>query len=170
MYSWNRRGRMDGGVAWGTEGEAGVMNSWPIPSRMPSNLCYKKGHPSHRQAAVLHTNAQAQKHTVHMLGSYPQRAQWSQPEATVHHQADCIVLLTAEGCSTKRFWRCRGVSGMRCFSFSSSSVCFHASPCFCVGIFLPTKTWIRIQLSKCWCSLTKCHKPTCIHRCLNVTQ
>lgn len=36
----------------------GVMNSWPIPSRMPSNLCYKEGHPSRRQAAVLYTIAQ----------------------------------------------------------------------------------------------------------------
>lgn len=45
------------------------MNSWPIPSRMPSNLCYKEGHPSHRQAAVLYTTAQTQKHTAHMLGS-----------------------------------------------------------------------------------------------------
>lgn len=35
----------------------GVMNSWPIPSRMPSNLCYKEEHPSHRQAAVLYKTA-----------------------------------------------------------------------------------------------------------------
>lgn len=46
-----------------------VMNSWPVPSRMPSNLCYKKGHPSCRQAAVLYTNARAQKHSARMLGS-----------------------------------------------------------------------------------------------------
>ncbi len=44
--------RWERGRGWG------VMNSWPIPSRMPSNLCYKEGHPSHRQAAVLYTDAQ----------------------------------------------------------------------------------------------------------------
>lgn len=36
----------------------GVMHSWPIPSRMPSDLCYKAGHPSCRQTAALYTNAQ----------------------------------------------------------------------------------------------------------------
>lgn len=61
-YSWIGGGRMDGGVGRSKEGEAGVMNSWPIPSRMPSNLCYKKEHPSNRQATVLYTNAQALKH------------------------------------------------------------------------------------------------------------
>lgn len=43
--------RRERGRGWG------VMNSWPIPSRMPSNLCYKEGHPSRRHA-VLYTNAQ----------------------------------------------------------------------------------------------------------------
>lgn len=73
MCSWNRRERIDGGVKWGNGGEAGVMNSWPIPSRMPSNLCYKKGHPSHWQAKVLYTNARVLKHTAHTPGSYPER-------------------------------------------------------------------------------------------------
>lgn len=44
--------RRERGKGWG------VMNSWPIPSRMPSNLCYKEGHPSRRQAAALYTTAQ----------------------------------------------------------------------------------------------------------------
>lgn len=87
----------------------GVMNSWPIPSRMPSNLCYKEGHPSRRQAAVLYTNAQTLKHTAHMLGSHSQRAQWSQPGATVHHPANSITTWGVESCSTAKFLKCRNV-------------------------------------------------------------
>lgn len=67
MGSWNGKGRMDGGAEGGGGGEVeevegewrgrGVMNTWPVPSRMPSNLCYKEGHPSHGQAAALYTTA-----------------------------------------------------------------------------------------------------------------
>lgn len=40
-----------------------VMNSWPLPSRMPSNLCYKEGHPSRGQATALYTAARTRKHS-----------------------------------------------------------------------------------------------------------
>lgn len=81
MYGWNGKGRMDGGAGvameerWERGRGWGVMNSWPIPSRMPSNLCHKEGHPSHRQAAVLYTTAPTWKHKAHMPDSHSQRAQ-----------------------------------------------------------------------------------------------
>lgn len=64
-------GRMDGGAEGSGAGRCrgggrGVMNSWPIPSRMPSNLCYKEGHPSSGQAAPLYTATRTRKtHGAH---------------------------------------------------------------------------------------------------------
>lgn len=108
----NGGGRMDGGaggsgVGWGGRGGRGgggggrgVMNSWPIPSRMPSNLCYKEGHPSSGQAAALYTAARTRKHAARMPDSHShKRAQWSQPGAPVHHPENSITPSSVEGCS-----------------------------------------------------------------------
>lgn len=111
MYSWEwRGGRMDGGAEGSNAGRGGssgggwgVMNSWPIPSRMPSNLCYKEGHPSSRQAAALYTTARTRKHAARMPDSRSQkkkkRAQWSQPGAPVRHPQNSITPSSVEGCS-----------------------------------------------------------------------
>lgn len=57
-------------------GRGGVMNSWPIPSRMPSNLCYKKGHPSSGQASELYTAARTREtHGVHAVLTLTQKGQ-----------------------------------------------------------------------------------------------
>lgn len=76
----NGGGRMDGGAESSNAGQSsssgggwGVMNSWPIPSRMASNLCYKEGHPSSRQAAALYTTARTRKHTTRMPDSHSQK-------------------------------------------------------------------------------------------------
>lgn len=105
----NGGGRMDGGAGgsgagWGGRGGGGggrgVMNSWPIPSRMPSNLCYKEGHPSSGQAAALYTAARTRKHAARMPDSHShKRAQWSQPGAPVHHPENSITPSSVEGCS-----------------------------------------------------------------------
>ncbi len=105
--------RQERGTGWG------VMNSWPISSRMPSNLCYKEGHPSHRQAEVLYTTKPTQKHTAHMLSLHSQSAQWSQPRLPcitrkLYHTLRCVEMFPCNIFKMRRCATCHPHCRRRC--------------------------------------------------------
>lgn len=153
---------MDGGAegsgaGWGGRGGGGggrgVMNSWPIPSRMPSNLCYKEGHPSSGQAAALYTAARTRKHAARMPDSHShKRAQWSQPGAPVHHPENSITPSSVEGCSaTPLLGAGKGAVVHCCSSIWEVFLFFNSGQGFCTY-----RSVVFLVFALCF-SMHRCH-------------
>lgn len=113
----NGGGRMDGGAEGSNTGRGGsggggwgVMNSWPIPSRMPSNLCYKEGHPSSRQAVALYTTAWTRKHTARMPDSHsPKKGTVITARGSCASPRKLYYTLECRGMFRHTIFRCRKV-------------------------------------------------------------
>lgn len=73
----------------------GVINSWPIPSRMASNLCYRVTHPSHTWVLVLYTTARTLKRKQPCAGpALAEGWQQSQPRVTAQHPGNNTIVHT----------------------------------------------------------------------------
>lgn len=82
----------EGAEGSGTVEAGGVINSWPIPSRMASNLCYREAHPSHTLVLVLYTSARTLKRQQPCAGpALAKGGQQSQPGVTAQHPEKTLL-------------------------------------------------------------------------------
>lgn len=110
MYSWNGKGRMDGGAEGSNVGEGGsgveAGEWWTVGLSHQGCLltCATKRDIHHTGRRQYFTQLHRRRNTPLTCWAHThKRAQWSQPGATVHHPENSIKPSSVERCSTGPF-------------------------------------------------------------------